>query len=701
VLHTLLFLVLCFAQLGASERERPAIGLALSAGGARGLAHVGVLMALEERGIPIDMIAGTSMGALVGGLYAAGFSPGELRQLLGSTRWWDFLLYDRPQDSPPDAPAVVEVEVKGLHPVLPLGLLRGQAIAERLFWLTAEACAAARCDFDSLRVPYRAVAVDLYSGQQVALSRGDLATAIRASIAVPSLFPPVPLGQQLLVDGGVRDYLPVDVCREMGAEIVIAIDAYGIEERAHDMRDLFAVGKRVTDLWMEKTRCLTAAQPDLLVRVDLKSYSELDYHKAREIIAAGYRAMIAHVDSVGVLLAARASSSEQRRFREARGCASRGFSWVKVTGEGRLTEGQLLAAMKLGGAHPVSATQIVSGVRRLYDVGVFTCVCPTVAVADQQGPGVEIKVRESLPTRLLLGLSFRDELGVSGFARITRWPAFLGAMATVQLSAGARKSEARLRLQGLGLSRRRLLPSFTIVASREWPWRYQSGQRIGSVLIRTLAGELSACKELGRHAKLSIGAGVEEVRFREGDGSIRHERNYLLALRFFGGGSQREQLPVSGARLRLLAVSSLPVFGASEFATVRVDGAVYARRGSHVLSPRLVLQAAKGQVPMYRHIRFGGPETLPGYHRDELWSPQGASLGCVHRFHLATFLWTQFGLFAHASWSGHMEHLPSTFRGGVFLGLVAPTPIGPLSIGWGYAGNKAQSKLYLSLGYEL
>ncbi|MGQ9560723.1 MAG: patatin-like phospholipase family protein [Candidatus Oleimicrobiaceae bacterium] len=700
ILSTFLLTFLCFRQLAANERPHPTVGLALSAGGARGLAHIGVLMALEEKGIPVDMVAGTSMGSLVGALYAAGFTPRELAQLVASDWWWDVIARARPRVTS-EAPALLGLELRGLWPVLPQGLFRAQGIAELLFSLTADACVAARGDFDSLRVPYRAVAVDLRTGQKVVLSHGDLATAIRASIAVPFLFPPVPLGQQLLVDGGVRDYLPVDVCKEMGAEVVVAIDAYGIEERAQTADNLFQVGKRVTDLWMQAPERSPAPQADLLVRVDLTGYSEMDYHKAPQIIAAGHRAMIACADSVRDMLARRLTSRRALHLRNGDERTRACFTWVKTTGSKWFTEAQLLAALGLTEVRQVSTDEIMRRVRRLYDSGVFGSVVPTVAFG-RQGPGVEIQVRELLPTRLQLGFSCQDELGASGFARLVRWPALGRAMASAEVRAGGRKAEACLRLQSVQLPGSHVLPSLTVAARREWPWYYQSGRRVGSRYIHALGGEISVAKQLGSQAQVSIGAGVEEAVYQEGKWSKTHGRHWLVSIGFSGDSSQGYPLPVSGVQMKVTLTSSLRRFGgAGEFATVRAEGALLLPRGRHVFSPRFVLQAARGQVPPHRYVRFGGPDTLPGYHREELWSRQGLALALCDRFRLTKFLRMQFGVFANGSWGGQGEPSTRRPRSGTLLGLVAPTPFGPLSIAWGYGGRRDRNRLYLSLGYQL
>ena len=212
------------------ETARPRIGLVLGGGGARGAAHVGVLKVLEELRIPVDYIAGTSMGSIVGGLYASGMSPQEIeREILAMD--WDDLFKDYPSRADRsfrrkrDDDNYAFKARAGFNRgsiQIPLAYIRGQKFDLVLNSLSLGVVDVS--DFDRLPIPYRAVAADLETGKEVVLASGSLAQAIRASMAVPAAFDPVEIDGRLLVDGGIANNVPVSVARGMGAEVFIVVD---------------------------------------------------------------------------------------------------------------------------------------------------------------------------------------------------------------------------------------------------------------------------------------------------------------------------------------------------------------------------------------------------------------------------------------------------------------------------------------------
>ena len=205
---------------------RPKIGLVLGGGGAKGAAEVGVLKVLEEAGIHIDCIAGSSVGAIVGGLYAAGYSASELDTLF-QTQEWLSLLTDR-KASLSNEPYASENGITYIFgfPILDknrkgFGIMHGGRIEQVLdSMVSVRGCT----DFESLRIPFRCVAADIRTAEEVVISEGLVYQGLRASMAIPGIFKPVVQDDRLLVDGGMLNNLPVDVCRQMGADIVIAID---------------------------------------------------------------------------------------------------------------------------------------------------------------------------------------------------------------------------------------------------------------------------------------------------------------------------------------------------------------------------------------------------------------------------------------------------------------------------------------------
>ncbi|HQH40844.1 MAG TPA: patatin-like phospholipase family protein, partial [Bacteroidales bacterium] len=192
--------------LAQHPQSRPKIGLVLSGGAAKGLAHIGVLKVLEEAGIPIDMVAGTSMGSIVGGLYALGYSADSLEKIALSQNWASLLLdeisrnnYSNDEKDEFDK-YMVSFPVKNLRPRLPGGLKTGQNISLFLNRLTLPAFNIS--DFSQLPRPFLCIAADIVTGEEVVLTKGNLAQALRASMAIPSVFTPVKIDNHLLVDGG-------------------------------------------------------------------------------------------------------------------------------------------------------------------------------------------------------------------------------------------------------------------------------------------------------------------------------------------------------------------------------------------------------------------------------------------------------------------------------------------------------------------
>ena len=208
--------------------DSPKIGLVLSGGGSKGFAHVPILKALDSLNIPIDFIAGTSFGAITGAMYALGYSGNEIENMALETDWYEvqndepkrkFLPYFRKKDT---GKYQLNFGLDRVKPVAPTGLIYGQKIILELSKWTREY--GQIYDFDKFPIPFRCNAFDIISGKEVIIKEGSLANALRASLSIPTIFAPVEWGDALLVDGGVVNNLPVDIAKEMGADIVLAID---------------------------------------------------------------------------------------------------------------------------------------------------------------------------------------------------------------------------------------------------------------------------------------------------------------------------------------------------------------------------------------------------------------------------------------------------------------------------------------------
>ena len=222
------------------QAQRPKIGLALGGGGAKGAAEVGVLKVLEEAGIHVDYIAGTSIGSIVGGLYAAGYSASELETMFQTQEWLSLLTDRRASLSNEPYKTVDGVTYIFGFPVMDrnsrgFGVMSGGKIEQMIDSMASvKGCT----EFESLRIPFRCVTTDIRNAKEVVLSKGILCKALRASMAIPGIFKPVEHNGRMLVDGGMLNNLPVDVCRQMGADIVIAVDLQQNEQKPRKKTDL-------------------------------------------------------------------------------------------------------------------------------------------------------------------------------------------------------------------------------------------------------------------------------------------------------------------------------------------------------------------------------------------------------------------------------------------------------------------------------
>jgi NTE family protein len=285
----------------AEESPRPRVALVLGGGAAKGIAHVGVLAWLEEHRIPVDLVAGTSMGGLVGGSYAAGMSPQEIDDLLENADW-DLIFkpdapyrqksFRRKQDAQ-EYPVKLELGLKqGLS--IPTGLNPGHHIGVLLSSIALAHSTVT--DFDDLPIPFRCLAADMRKNEEVVLDSGPLGTALRATMAIPAYFDPIERDGRLLADGGVLNNVPVDVARGMGADIVIAVKVDSLE--AEPPETMLGLGFHAIAMMMAQLTEPKLKQADLLIVPDLEGFASTDYRESAPLVRLGYEAAAAQANSL-------------------------------------------------------------------------------------------------------------------------------------------------------------------------------------------------------------------------------------------------------------------------------------------------------------------------------------------------------------------------------------------------------------------
>ena len=299
----LLSIVFCLSFVAAAgaapTKTRPTIGLVLSGGGALGATHVGVIKVRAELKVPVDIVVGTSMGSIVGGLYAMGLMADELDSLVRTIDWAGAF-----EDRPPRGDRAfrrkqddygflidlkVGIKVGGIQ--FPPGIIQGQRLTLLLRALSMRARGIS--DFDALPIRYRAVAAELETGREVVRGKGNIATAMRASMSVPGVFPPVDVDGKLLVDGGVANNLPVDVARALGADIVIVVDIPTILKTRDQLKSTVDIAGQMLSVLIQQNSLaqLRSIGPrDVLIQPDLGDMTSADFGRIANAIDPGEKA---------------------------------------------------------------------------------------------------------------------------------------------------------------------------------------------------------------------------------------------------------------------------------------------------------------------------------------------------------------------------------------------------------------------------
>jgi NTE family protein len=403
--------------LADQDAGRLKIGLALSGGGARGGAHVGILKALEELDVEIDYIAGTSMGAIIGGLYASGYSAEEIEHILIDTDWKKAMT-----DKPARKDRTMrkkELEYEFLIPYrigfnkgkfqMPLGAIEGQHL-DQLFHKMLLPVVGIK-QFDRLPIPFRAVATDLVTGEAIVLSGGSLPNALRASMSVPGIFAPVRIDGHLLVDGGMSNNLPVNVVREMGADIVIAVDISSPLLKEEQLTSILSVTEQLTNFLTRRTTELqieSLGPEDVLIVPELGGFSSADFEEAEDIVHLGYEAALQAQDE---LLAISGGNGRESVRPPGQSAADYIVHFVDIDNGSVLNDEIIRSRLDVDLGEPIDLQALDESVDKIYSLDVFKSVTYDLVKNDegQQGVVVHARPRDWGPNYLQFGLELSSD----------------------------------------------------------------------------------------------------------------------------------------------------------------------------------------------------------------------------------------------------------------------------------------------------
>jgi len=702
------------------ERPRAKIGIALEGGGALGLAHIGVLQWFEDHHIPIDYIAGTSMGGLVGGLYATGKTPKELQEIVEQQNWdiiiggktpYQDLSYRRKEDDR-DYPTFIQIGLKkGLS--LPAGLNAGHQIS---LLIDRETLPYANLkSFDDLPIPYRCVATDLVSGKEVVFKDGSLPQAMRATMSIPGLFNPVRRDNQVLVDGGLVGNLPTDVVRAMGADVVIAIHLEVAPAKPDEIQSLFSVLGRSVDVVVRENEIRGLAGADLVVNVDLHEYSSRDYGKSRTIIDVGRNAAEA---KSRVLEPFALNNHDWQAHLQARDLRRRSEiptpQFIRVEGTDPDGARHIEAFLQPLVGKPLDTTTLDGRLTRLTGIGKFDAIGYR-ELNDGARTGLLIEVHEKSYAPPLL--RFASEVDGSETADVS----FTQAARLTLMDVAGYRSEWRTDLlfgNTYGLSTELYKPFtsfsnfFVAPHASENYTQFKIYRRSDPLVIYGLnnvnggvdlgygfnrfseirlgyeVGALDARVRLGQPQFPSISGRIGDTKLHflidHGDDPVIPRRGYTAetTFRWYDTSPGAPQgFPTMEGRLQFFQPITTP---ASIFVTAQ---------GGTTFSSREV-----GPIPRFF---LGGPLRLGAYGTNELYGNQYYlfRLGYLHDlFTLPPFLGkTIYAIGAYEFAKMYGFQAESGFPNDINVGVLAETAFGPLLIGGSY-GDSGHRKLYFQLG---
>lgn len=714
------------SQAGAAP-ERPRIGLVLSGGGARGGAHLGVLKVLEELHVPVDVIVATSAGAIVGAAYASGMPLAQIEKEMSGLRT-EMLFRDIDRRETPlrikanDAINFVgpEAGLRGGGLELPKGVVAGVSIEAVLRQLTERQ---RNTNFDKLPIPFRAIATDLASSQMVVLDHGNLAVAVRASMAIPAVVDPVELEGRLLVDGGLARNLPIDVARALGAEVVIAINIGTPLRTREEITGILSVSDQISRILTNTNvnQSLAELGPrDLLITPDLGSVQTGDFDRLPEAAAAG-EAAARRVREQLARFGVDAASYERWHAALTADPAARSerIDAVRVTGTTRVNPEVIIDSMQTRAGLPFDPKVIDEDMKRIYARGDFERVSYSIVDDPAKGRVLVADVAEKSwgPSYVRFGLGLSSDLrGDSFFSLVAThrqtWLNSLGAEWRTDARIGHTDRLSTELYQPLTPAQRLFVAARAEVAREPFDVYDDAGSRVARYRRGTYGGGLDLGTPLGTFGELRVGVERGRLKLYNDTGSI--PASLVIPSIEMGGALARLRIdtldnlrfPRSGFSLDAQVYASRSrFFGATDNytkASANVTTAVASGPHSLQLGLRGATSLGSNDLPVYELFSLGGFLQLSGYKTDELLGREMAFGRIVYNYRVSQPGLLDGAYFGVSLESGRIgaavtgENRASA-RTGASIYFAFDSPIGPVYIAYGH-GNGSNQAVYFYLG---
>ncbi|MBN2602188.1 MAG: patatin-like phospholipase family protein [Candidatus Marinimicrobia bacterium] len=704
----LLIMLLHFWHPGFSN-DTSKTALVLSGGGARGFAHIGVIRAFEEIGFYPDMVIGTSMGALIGGLYAAGNTSYEIENYIRHTKWNRLFSPQPYRDIEFVSQKIMALpELFALkfdekfNVIFPGNLLPTQKLQERIFQVMVYPEYESEGNFDSLLIPFRAVASDIKTGKAVVLKKGSLGKTIAASSAFPIILAPVPIDSFLLVDGGITNNIPADVAVDMGADFIISVDVTSKITTISQNIDLVSYFNQAfnTLAYLTDTRNLYLS--DILIYPEIEEYSSSDFDAIDSLIQRGYQ-------STQPFIADLRSKSDSSKWSPdflpdaIERLNNTKIRSIKLRGNERTRPYIIKRELLLEEGDRWRSAYAQRSLKNLFSTGMFRTVYMTFENQTEDSTDIIIEVEEEENTLFSFGTRYDSERKASAFIA-AKYRNLFGIGIDNQLSLIVSDLQRKLELNTR--TTRIFTSTFTGYSSLYHKFEsvpfFEKGKRTGYGNFYRSGFELNAGLQIRRVGLTAIGIKMENTQtFANSNYNITDDiiNSAGLTARIIVENTDDPDIPRRGRINNVVYEHGFSEDELKQNDRILVESSVYETYNEiHTFSTHINFGYISRALTHYHRFRLGGLNSLPGYHQSELWGDVLLSLGIGYRTILTKGSYLHFLAVAGNVWNNFDDFKWTDMNIGARAGILVPTPIGPVSIDYGY-NFKNRSLFYLSIGH--
>jgi NTE family protein len=708
---------------------RPRVGLVLAGGGAKGGAHVGVLKVLEQMHVPIDCIAGTSMGALVGGGYASGIPADALETFVTGIDWKAVVGGAGRRELEPieqkRASATysneIEFGVAGKRLVVPAGIVNTSNIENLLRAYVARS--RSQSNFDKLPIPYRAVATDMVSGKMVVLKEGDLATAMRASMAIPGAFAPVVTETQILSDGGMVRNIPVDVARELCADVVIVVNLVEEEVKHEKLQSATQLLSRMTDVMIvanENLQLDSLTDRDVRIDVVMGDITTADFERVPETVPLGEQAALGMAEKLAALAMPAHQYAQWRSSVTAGQNIEARLADVRYMGLQRVNPDYLETRAKVKAGDTVDTAKISAEAQRISALQDFESVEYRLT-GDPENPTLEWWPQEKRwgpnYVEFDLGLygSEDGDLGFVVYAKHSRtWLNSLGGEWRNEIQLGYFNNLSTSLYQPLDVAQRYFVEPKLFYA-RSWEDVFYDNERLARYRFTDLGGNLDVGMNINDNAQIRAGYLYTRRNARVETGASilpedeRNDAGLTVAATYDSRNTAFNPTRGIAAALEYAYVDESLGAGIDWERIELGLGVAWPVRNDVVWLTLAGGSDLDSQMPVDRYFMLGGPGSFPGYELGELrltdyWTASGSYLWKIKDILTIRGQALYAGLRLEAGQIfGRLESRAAgdfdtdQMLYGTSVYLTGRTPAGPLTLGLGFSSDDSWS-LWLSVG---